>query len=298
MPKPLIRKLGTVECDLVEATPLVFRDRLYRFEYVRDQRYQPNTTGASYMRLVDHETGECTPGFGVGYHLGSAYSAGDRVWAYAVNIWDGDEIRVWWSDDLEHWDTQTALHLPGWGMFNTSVCRGRDGYVMALEVGRATVEVGAPFTLFFARSDDLKTWELLPTKDHVFTRDRYSACPSIRYLSDDQYYMVYLETLPGPVYQTHIVRSPDLVYWESSPLNPVLEFSREDKLIANPRLTEAQRAHIAGAENRNNSDMDLCEFQGQTIITYAWGNQQGTEFLAEAVYDGPLEGFLRGFFPD
>ncbi len=47
----------------------------------------------------------------------------------------------------------------------------------------------------------------------------------------------------------------------------------------------------------NNSDMDLCEFRGKTIITYSWGNQQGTEFLGEAVYDGTLASFLKGFFP-
>jgi hypothetical protein len=34
-----------------------------------------------------------------------------------------------------------------------------------------------------------------------------------------------------------------------------------------------------------------------TIITYSWGNQQGTEFLAEAVYDGALASFLKDFFP-
>jgi hypothetical protein len=295
MPRPLVRKLGTVECDLVEATPLVFRDRLYRFEYVR-QQYQHNPTGDSYLRLVDHETGEATPAFGHGWHLGSAFSAGDRVWAYAVNIWDGDTIRVWWSDDLERWETQVALRLPGWGLFNTSVCQGPEGYVMAFEVGRATVDIGAPFTIFFAQSPDLRSWEMLPP-DHVFTKDRYSACPSIRYLSDGWFYMVYLETLSGPVYPTYIVRSRDLITWELSPLNPVLEFSDEDKQIANPRLTEAERQRLAAAENRNNSDMDLCEFGGQTIITYAWGNQQGTEFLAEAVYDGSLESFLQGFFP-
>ena len=48
----------------------------------------------------------------------------------------------------------------------------------------------------------------------------------------------------------------------------------------------------------NNSDVDLCEFRGKTVITYSWGNQQGTEFLAGAVYDGTLASFLKGFFPD
>ena len=33
--RPSIRKLGTLDLDMVETTPVVFRDRLYRFEYVR-----------------------------------------------------------------------------------------------------------------------------------------------------------------------------------------------------------------------------------------------------------------------
>ena len=67
--------------------------------------------------------------------------------------------------------------------------------------------------------------------------------------------------------------------------------------IANPRLTAEQRAKVAGAVDLNNSDVDFCEFRGRTVIAYSWGDQQGTEFLAEAVYDGTLESFLRGFFP-
>ena len=43
--------------------------------------------------------------------------------------------------------------------------------------------------------------------------------------------------------------------------------------------------------------MDLCEFEGRTRIVYSWGNQKGIEHLAEAVYDGPLQAFLEGFFP-
>jgi hypothetical protein len=109
--------------------------------------------------------------------------------------------------------------------------------------------------------------------------------------------MLYLETLAGPRYETFLVRSKDLIRWESSPLNPVLVASEPDKAIANPALTAEQRAKIAGAVDRNNSDVDLCEFRGKTVIIYSWGNQQGTEFLAEAVYEGPLASFLKGFFP-
>jgi alpha-L-fucosidase len=109
--------------------------------------------------------------------------------------------------------------------------------------------------------------------------------------------MIYLETKPGPTYEPYIVRSKDLIHWESSLRNPVIRHSWEDKLIANPKLTPDQRAQVEKAVNINDSDLDLCEFQGRTVITYSWGNQQGTEFLAEAVYDGKLAGFVTDFFP-
>jgi hypothetical protein len=81
-------------------------------------------------------------------------------------------------------------------------------------------------------------------------------------------------------------------------LNPVLRHSPEDKNIANRSLTPEQVKRVQEALNLNNSDIDFCEWQGKTFITYSWGNQQGVEHLAEAVYDGSLADFLRGWFPD
>ena len=130
----------------------------------------------------------------------------------------------------------------------------------------------------------------------VWSSSKRAACPSIHHL-DGWFYMTYLEARSGPQYETHIVRSKDLIRWEPSPLNPVLVASEQDKVIANPKLTAEQRAKVAGAVDRNNSDVDFCEFSGRTVITYSRGNQQGTEFLAEAVYDGSLASLLKGFFP-
>ena len=42
--RPVIRKLGTLDCDMVETTPIVFQGRLYRFEYVRANHWA-NKTG-------------------------------------------------------------------------------------------------------------------------------------------------------------------------------------------------------------------------------------------------------------
>ena len=165
---------------------------------------------------------------------------------------------------------------------------GKDTEVLVLARGRLHA---------YAKSGkkNLLDWNLLPN-ECVYTKKRYSACPALRFL-DGWFYMTYLEARPGPNYETYLVRSRDLIRWESSPLNPVLKASPENKLIANPKLTANQRAKITRAADLNNSDVDLCEFRGKTIITYSWGNQQGTEFLAEAVSDGTLASFLKGFFP-
>ena len=295
--KPIIKKLGTIDCDMVEATPVVFHDKLYRFEYVRNN-YEPNKTGDSYFRFIDVETGNATPAFAKGYHLGSAYIEGDTAYVFGVDIWDGERIQVFWSKDLENWSDKPALVLKDWGIFNTSVCKGKDGkYFMAFEIGRPPEETGVGFTNRFAESDDLLNWKLTPP-EYVYSKDRYTACPALRYLDDGYYYMIYLEAKAGPSYVPYIVRSKDLINWEISPLNPVLQFSDDDKIIANPKLNSDQRKRIAEAVNINNSDVDLCEFDGKVIIYYSWGNQQGIEHLAEAVYEGSLESFLKGFFPE
>jgi hypothetical protein len=292
--RPLIQRRGTIDLRMVETTPVVFKDRLYRFEYVREN-YHANKTGASYFRFIDVATGKTTTAFAKGQHLGCAFVEGDTVSAFGVDKWGRSKITMFQSNDMEKWEGRPALHLPGWGLYNTSVCKADGRYIMAIEVGEPKEVVGVPFTIFFAESRDLRSWKLLP-QECVYSKEKYTACPALRFL-EGYFYMIYLEARPGPTYESHIVRSKDLKRWESSRLNPVLAFSDEDKRIVNPKLTAEERKVIAQAKNINNSDVDLCEFKGKTILYYSWGNQQGTEFLAEAVYEGTLASFLRSYFP-
>ena len=311
--KPTIIKTGTIVCDLVEATPIVWKGRLYRYEYVRAQYYQPNLDGEPYFRFIDIETGAASPPFAHGYVLGCAHVEGDRLFVYGTDIWGGEEVRVWWSDDMENWETAVALHLPGWAIYNTSVCADADGYTMAFECGKPEDEVGVAFTMFFARSADLINWETLPT-EHNHTRERYAACPALRFL-DGRYYMIYLEAILDAVppnwneymaespeqvsWLEYIARSPDLIEWELSPLNPVLAADDDDRILADgAEFTVGERERIATAVDVNNSDFDFCEFEGETHIVYAWGNQHGVEHLATAIYPGPLAAFLRAWFPE
>jgi hypothetical protein len=290
--KPLIVKLGTIDCDLVETTPVTFKGKIYRFEYIREA-YWDNKTGDSYFRFIDHKTGIVSKSFAKGFHLGSAFVHNDKVIVSAVDIWDGEHVHLFVSDDMVHWESWLAFELPGYGIYNTSLTHDKEKYILMFEIGKPKENAGARFTANFATSTDLKKWEIL-SSDHNYAKDRYTAPHSLQYL-DEYYYNFYLEAHNG--FEMRVVRSKDLVTWEASPLNPVLVASPEDKRIANKKLSKELIESIKDAENRNNSDIDFCEYDGKLIINYSWGDQRGKEFLAEATYDGTLEKFLKGWFP-
>lgn len=84
---------------------------------------------------------------------------------------------------------------------------------------------------------------------------------------------------PRGRYEQSVLRSWDLIRWESSPLNPVLRASDEDRKVHNPKLTPQQRQRIATAKNSNNSDIDFCAYRGPAVIFCSWGNQEGVEHL-------------------
>ena len=305
MNKPLIRKIGTIDCGLIETTPIILRGKRYRFEsaqhdYVKGfcppEIRQSWAVPGGHFRFIDVESGESTSSFASEHHLGCAHVDGDTVYAYGTARRthppgeEGSRIQVFWSKDLKTWSNQTALHLPGWGAFNTTVCKGQEGYVMAIEIGEPPEVVGVRFTIFFAVSDNLLDWRLLP-EEYVHTKERYSACPAIRFV-ENYYYMIYAERT-----YIHIVRSQDLADWENSRFNPVMGPSDEDKIIANTELTAEQQAYIEETENIKNADPDLCEWDSKTIIYYSWGIR-GRMFLAQAEYEGSLRSFFTGFFPE
>jgi hypothetical protein len=287
---PLIRKLGTIDLDLVETTPIVFNGRLYRFEWVREG-YWNNQRKTNYFRLIDHETGVATAPFADGHEFGSAFVDGDTV--YVTGTQGRDRVNMFASRDLKTWDSWPVINDRRYGIFNTSLCKTGDGYVLMFEIDKPAEEAGVPFTARFAKSRDLRAWEIT-TPECNYAKDRYTAPHCLRWL-DGWFYDFYLEAHDG--YEMRVVRSRDLIHWQASPLNPVLRASPEDKVIANPNLTDAQRARVAHAINLNNSDIDFCEWRGRLVINYSWGNQQGVEHLAEAAYDGTQEQFLRGWFP-
>ena len=289
--RPLILKGGTIECDLVETTPIVFKGRIYRFEWVRPG-YWSNELKQGYFRLVDHKTGQLTSPFAFGCEFGSAFVTANTVYVSGTDS-NRSSIYLFASKDLKNWNVRTIFHDASFGIFNTSMCKAKAEYVLMFEIDRPADQAGVPFTARFLKSRDLHQWTLTPPECN-YAKDRYTAPHCLRYLGGF-FYDFYLEAHDG--YEVRVVRSRDLVRWEASHLNPVLKASDEDRKILNDRLPQALRDRIAKARNINNSDIDFCEFKGHLLINYSWGNQQGIEFLAEATYAGSEEQFLRGWFP-
>ena len=300
--RPTLCKCGTLAEHVVEATPIVWQGRLCRFEWVRTAAWGvghlDRTEG--YYHFVDMETQEEVGGpFAHAHSFGCAYEEDGVMYVHGVRGSDGGTniIDVLWSRDLYHWECKTALVLDDdLRIYNTSVSRGSEGYVMAVEVAGPEEKVGVPFTVFFAASPDLLEWTLLPCDKHIFLRERYTACPSIRYYNG-WYYIVYLERLPCHRWTPYIVRSRDLAVFEAGQRNPFMMFDDADKHPLKEGLfDEVALQRMQNAVNCNNSDVDFCDFEGRTVILYSWGNQLGTEYLAMAEYDGSLQELLESYF--
>lgn len=298
---PVIRKLGVVG-KACEMTPFVWKGRLVRVE-VDSVRTDPvKDIFKWFFQIRDVETNKCYPPFGEGAHFCSAYCEDDIVYVFgsterADGSCGGDSIVMYRSCDLNHWEANTVIANPGWTLWNTSVCKGPDGYRMAIEVGEPVELVGKPFTTFFAKSDNLTDWEMMtPYETYRYNPERYTACPALRY-SGGYYYMICLEELPLKRYEPYIYRTKDFIDWEIGLHNPILFCSPEDRrpkpgMAFAPEFLENLRTRL----NINNCDVDLCEFCGYTYILYDTGDQLTFGCLCEAIYDGPLDQFLKAFF--
>lgn len=289
--RPLIRRLGTVDLDLVETTPVVFRGELWRFEWVREG-YWANSRRTNYFRFRNPATGETSPPFADGHEFGSAFVHDGRM--LVTGTQGRDRVNLFITTDLKSWETRPLLPPGRYGIFNTTMCRTPEDFVLMFEIDRPSEETGVPFTARFLRSADLTTWTLTPPECN-YSKDRYTAPHGLRW-HDGWFYNFYLEAHDG--YEMRVVRSRDLVRWEPSPLNPVMRRSPLDRRLTGRSWTEDQRRRVATAINRNNSDIDFCEWQGRLTITYSWGNQLGVEHLAEAVYDGNEAQFVNAWFPE
>ena len=130
-----------------------------------------------------------------------------------------------------------------------------------------------------------------------FSKVRYMGGPWLRY-SGGWYYLISVTELPCLRYTNYIYRTRDFRGWEVGLYNPILMPGEDDRKIS-PRsydLSEALLAEISHGFISSNSDFDMCEYRGKTVITYNAGNQLGFYYLAEAEYDGTPDDFLAAYF--
>lgn len=271
-PLPYVRK-ELVARDLCELTPFIWQGRLHHLECVRPAR--EGERESFYLLMRDAETGQEVARLAEGYGLGSVLVHEDTIYAFASRWENGGwhDVTMFSSKDLQDWEQRLVIEGENEELFNTSVCQGPDGFVMAYESNDPTYQPG--FTIKFATSPDLLNWTKLP--EATFGTNRYAACPCVRY-ADGYYYVLYLEhRSPRHVFETYLTRSPDLRQWELSAANPVLVAEGLDEGI-------------------NASDPELVEWEGQTWVYYAAGDQLTWMNLKRALYPGPLGEYLQSWY--
>ena len=298
---PVIQKQGIVE-EVGEMTPIVFQNKLC---LVRTTHVGKVFTGV--LSVVD--TQEILSTFGSDCEYYSAYCENDVIYAFGTRRKENcpDAIYMYVSTDGMHWQEHFLFSRPGFSFFNTSVGKGPDGYRMALEVASDNKQlrwepsyyendpvIGHPFTEFFLKSEDLYHWQWLPD-ELCYGKDRYVACPVMRW-SEGYYYLICLEELPFYRYAPYIYRTKDFSTWEVGYHNPVLMYSKEDRIPKPGRkFTDAQMERFRSYFNINDCDVDLCEFEGKTHIFYMTGDQLGQGCMCQAIYDGPINEFFKAF---
>jgi hypothetical protein len=264
----------------MENTPILFNSRLLLVSNCRPGGADAKGKDA-YLYVDDLRTGQEVARFGEGHSFVSAYVEGSELNVFALEfadfgrIMNSTGIDRFTTTDLKTF-TQTKVIRPEGGehLFNSSICRDKQGYLMAYESDQPV-----QFCFKFARSRDLATWEKIPDLVFCGEKHEYSACPVIRFI-DPYYYAIYLHAaIPGHKgWISFLARSKDLITWELSPFNPIME--------------------AEAGEGINNSDVDLLEYQHKTFLFYATGDQETWGTIRVAMFDGPMPKFFASHFPD
>lgn len=271
--RPKTEDKTVVKRDMCEVSPVVWQGKPCLMECVRPA--SGGTAKDYYLLLRDGDSGAELAKFAEGYSLACAFVHDTVFYAFASRFEDNNwnDVTKFKSADLKTWEQKVVIKQESnEHLFNSSVCKGPNGFVMAYE----TKDPAYPaFTIKFAESKDLDTWT--KRTETPFGTDRYTACPCIRY-ANGHYYLMYLEhRTPRWFFEEYIARSTDLVSWELSAMNPMLTV--EDI-----------------KEGINASDVDVVEFGGKSYIYYAVGDQLTWMNIERVTYPGSLADYLEGWF--
>ena len=291
-PNPKLVRLPFAFPIGMENTPFLFNGRPYLVDNHRPGGFEAKGADA-YLFITDLTTGQEVSRFGKGHSFVSAFIEGAELNVFATefvsfgNVIDMKSINRFTTTDLKEWKQELALAPDGKEQFfNTSVCRDDEGYLM-------TYESSTPvqWCFRFARSKDLAHWERIGGLEFADVAGKTPcANPTIRFFAP-YYYVIYgmhcympglgehyAYQLPETKYVTVVARSKDLVTWEVSP-------------------TRAPMLDPVAGEGINNTDADLLEFEGNTYIYYATGDQATWGTIRVAMYAGPMREMLETHFP-
>lgn len=288
-PNPKLVKLPFSFPVGMENTPVIYKGRPLLVQNRRSNKSGPEQAESD-LFIEDLVTGQELARFGKGFSFVSALVDGDEMNVFGtVNTskeWTKDVYRFR-STDLKNWAQELAVARKDMDehLFNTSVCRDEQGYLMTYESNKPL-----GWSFYFARSKDLVTWEKIPELAFADTAEKsFCACPAIRYYAP-YYYVIYgIERdkglgkhyqyqLPTTKYATAVARSKDLVTWHVSPCRgPLLD-------------------PIPG-EGINNTDADLFEFEGNTYLYYATGDQATWGTIRVAMFAGSMKEMFEAHFP-
>lgn len=284
---PLVKMPIAFPGPRMENTPVVYDGKPLLVQNVR-----LSTTKAQgfYLFVQDMRTGDEVTRFGETFSFVNAFVNGNELNVFATENTDDDwthDIYRFKTTDLKQWEKSLAIpRQPGEHLFNASVCKDDSGYLMAFESNQPV-----QWSFRFARSSDLGAWkEVEGIRFSDVTEKTACANPTIRYFAP-YYYVVYGAwrwTGPGLWYEyqlaetkyvTFVARSKDLATWELAPTKyPMLD-------------------PVPG-EGINNTDADLFEWEHNTYVFYATGDQQTWGTIRVAMYAGPLQQFFESNFPE
>ena len=187
------------------------------------------------------------------------------------------------SSDLKIWTAPVVVlrAAPNEFFFNTAICRAEDKFILLYETNDTRWK---PFTFRYMKSSDLKRWKEIP--DAFYGKEKYVGGPAL-YYEGGWYYTLYLESL-GNGYETRITRSEDLLHWEDAPNGRsfvTYDPSHKNIPLISPDISE-----------NNASDVELCYYNGKTILYFTGSDQTTAGDLQWAVYDGTPEQLFEYFF--
>lgn len=291
-----IQKQGRLGSPLVESSPFVFKGKLFLLE--NNQRFwdvQGAKPGDFFhedeVRIRDVESDQVISVPLKNHAFGTVLTWNNRVYIFAGDYGEGkpwrhiSEISMTSSTDLKNWTKPITILKAKEDEFfyNTAVCRGEDRFVLLYETND---DKWKPFTFRYMESTDLENWKEIP--DAIYGKKKYVGGPAL-YYENDWYYTLYLESLENG-YETRITRSRDLITWEDAPSDrPFITFdpTHRDIPLIDPSISES-----------NASDVELCYYNGKTIIYFTGSDQTTAGDLQWATYEGTPRQLFEHFFKE